>query len=63
MIKRFTQFLREVWAELKKITWPSRPELTESTFVVIVSVFVMTIFIGLVDQVFNILLRLFATSI
>ncbi len=62
-MKRVTEFLREVAAELKKVTWPSRPELAESTFVVIVSVFVVTIFIGLVDQVFNYLLRLFATSI
>jgi preprotein translocase subunit SecE len=63
MMQRLTQFLREVGAELKKITWPSRPELMESTVVVIVSVFIMTIFIGVVDQVFNALLRLFATSI
>ena len=63
MMQRMTQFLREVWAELKKITWPSRPELMESTVVVIVSVFLVTIFIGIVDQIFNVLLRLFATSV
>lgn len=62
-MKRVTEFLREVMAEIKKVTWPSRPELVESTFVVIVSVFAVTIFIGVVDQVFNLLLRLFATSI
>ncbi len=62
-MKRVTEFLREVMAEIKKVTWPSRPELVESTFVVIVSVFAVTIFIGAVDWVFNLLLRLFATSI
>lgn len=62
-MQRVTQFLREVWAEIKKVTWPTRPEIMESTFVVIISVFAVTIFIGVVDQVFNFLLRLFATSV
>ena len=62
-MQRLITFLKEVRAELGKITWPTRSELVESTFVVIVSVIAISIFIGAVDQVFNYLLRLFATNV
>ncbi len=58
-MNRLMEFLREVWAEIGKITWPTRQELWESTWVVIASVIVLTVFIGAVDQVFNYLLRQF----
>ena len=56
-MQRFVEFLKEVRVELSKISWPTREELRESTIVVIVSVIVITVFIGLVDQVFNFLWR------
>ncbi len=58
MFERFMEFLKESRAELGKITWPTRDELRESTWVVIVSAIAITVFIGLVDQVFNYLLKL-----
>ena len=36
------QFLSEVRAELKKVAWPTRPEVVNSTLVVLVAVTVMT---------------------
>jgi len=57
-MQRFVEFLKEVRVELSKISWPTREELRESTVVVIVSVIVMTVFIGAVDQVFNWMWRL-----
>jgi preprotein translocase subunit SecE len=42
-------FLNEVKSETKKITWPKPEELKESTTVVIVAVFVITVFISIVD--------------
>jgi len=56
-MQRFVEFLKEVRVELSKISWPTREELRESTIVVIVSVFVITVFIGAVDQVFNFVWR------
>jgi preprotein translocase subunit SecE len=53
MIEKFRQFLIETKGELGKITWPTREELRESTIVVIATVFVITMFIGVVDQFFN----------
>jgi preprotein translocase subunit SecE len=40
----------EVAAELGKVTWPSRDEVVNSTFVVIVTTFVATIFFALMDR-------------
>jgi preprotein translocase subunit SecE len=43
------QFLREVRAELKKVTWPSRKQTIGSTVVVIVVVMIISFFLGIVD--------------
>jgi preprotein translocase SecE subunit len=39
---------------MSKVSWPSRRELRDSTLVVIVMVFVVAIFIGIVDRVLTI---------
>jgi preprotein translocase subunit SecE len=44
-----TTFLQEVQAETKKVTWPSRKDVIGSTLVVIVAVFVIAGFLGIVD--------------
>ena len=62
-MQRFMEFLKEARAELGKVTWPTRKELYESTILVIVSVILITIFIGAVDFVFNQALQLFAQNI
>ncbi len=43
------QFLREVKTELKKVTWPSRKDTLSGTLVVLVAVFIIAIFLGIVD--------------
>ncbi len=43
------QFLREVKTELKKVTWPSRKDTLAGTLVVLVAVFIIAIFLGVVD--------------
>ena len=45
------RFLREVRGEVRKVTWPGREEVIGSTLVVIVSVGLMSVFLGLVDLV------------
>ena len=46
------EFVTEVWAELKKSSWPTRKELVDSTIVVIVTILVLGIFVALADLVF-----------
>ncbi|HTS19977.1 MAG TPA: preprotein translocase subunit SecE [Verrucomicrobiae bacterium] len=45
-------FVLEVWTELKKCSWPTRKELTDSTLVVIVTIVVLGVFVALADLVF-----------
>lgn len=43
------QFFRDVRSELRKVTFPSRKETVASTIVVITVVFVVSIYLGMVD--------------
>ncbi len=47
--EQIVRFLKEVRTELKKVNWPARKEVVGSTIVVIVSVFILSFFLGLVD--------------
>ena len=51
------QFLREVKQELKKVTWPSRKDTLSGTAVVLVAVFVIAFFLGIVDSGLSSLVR------
>ena len=42
-------FLKEVKAELSKVSWSTRQELIGSTFVTIVVTFLVGIYIGIID--------------
>ncbi|MBI5167201.1 MAG: preprotein translocase subunit SecE [candidate division NC10 bacterium] len=47
--EKLDRFLKEVRSELKKVTWPQKKEIIGSTVVVIISVFIVAFFLGLVD--------------
>lgn len=46
------QFLREVRQELRKVTWPTRTELVQSTLMVLVILLALTGIIYIMDLVF-----------
>ena len=52
-IKNWTQngkqFYADVRSEMKKVSWPSRQEVTGTTIVVVVAVFFFGFYLGLVD--------------
>jgi preprotein translocase subunit SecE len=49
VIARAQEFFREVLLEFRRVTWPSRTELVNSTVVVIVVTLVLAFFLGAVD--------------
>jgi len=51
-------FLGDVVLEMKKTSWPSKQELTESTGLVIVFIFMLAAFVGAADWLFQKLLTL-----
>jgi preprotein translocase subunit SecE len=57
MIEKIKRFFGETRVEMRKVTWPTRDELKESTKIVIVATFVVTIFIGVVDEILTLLVR------
>jgi preprotein translocase subunit SecE len=61
MFEKIKKFLKEVKVELTKVTWPTPSELRATTTVVIITSFIMAVFIGIVDlalaQIIGVLLR------
>ena len=51
IIQNVTQFLKDAKVELKKVTWPTPKQTLASTAVVIIIVFIVSIYLGIVDFV------------
>ena len=49
---------KDMWAELKKVTCPSKKELIRQSVVVVVFVLILTIVVGLMDAGLSALLKL-----
>lgn len=49
MFNRIKEFFKEVKSEVKKVVYPSKDELVGSTWVVIIAVVVVSLFLGVVD--------------
>ena len=47
--RTFIAFARESWDEAKRVVWPSRKETMQTTLVVFAFVFIMAIFLWMVD--------------
>jgi preprotein translocase subunit SecE len=47
------QFLREVRGELRKVAWPTRPEVINYSIIVLITVVVLTTYIATLDFVFG----------
>ena len=48
-IQSITQFLKEAKVELKKVVWPTPKQTMASTAVVIIIVFIVSIYLGIID--------------
>ena len=51
------EFVKEVKVEATKVSWPTRIELRDSTIVVIVAVLLVSVFVGAVDYVLQLGVR------
>jgi preprotein translocase subunit SecE len=52
------KFTRDVRGELRRVTWPDRDQLRQSTAVVLIIVLVLAVYVAAVDFVFQSLVRL-----
>lgn len=58
VVERMTSFTSSVWAESKKVTWPSREELKDSTTVVIIATIIIMLYLFVIDRILTVLLGL-----
>ncbi|MBU1076165.1 MAG: preprotein translocase subunit SecE [Spirochaetes bacterium] len=49
-MKKLLEFIKLSIAELKKVSWPDKEEVKSSTYVVLVTVIIISVFLGLVDK-------------
>jgi preprotein translocase SecE subunit len=59
-VKRFRQFIKESWSELKKVSWPNRLQVRNLTILVFVISFVVGVYITVADVFFDLVIGLIA---
>ena len=63
-MNKISKFLKDVGAELQKVTWPSKQEIIGSTWVTIIVSVIVALFIGVVDQALTAIIKvIFDTGI
>ena len=58
MVNKVRTFIQEVRAEMQKVTWSTREELVGSTTVVLMTMLILSLFIGAADLFFSSILRI-----
>ena len=61
-MKRIRQFIKESWSELKKVSWPTRPQVRNLTVLVFIVSAVIGAFIAAWDFVFTEVVRIITPS-
>ena len=56
--KGIVKFFKDLKAEAKRITWPSKKDIKKATIAVVSFSFIFVIFVGLLDYGFNNLYKL-----
>lgn len=58
MIKKSKEFIEDVRSEMKKVSWPERDQLLNSTYVVIVISLIFTLIIFAADWIVSTIVNL-----
>jgi preprotein translocase subunit SecE len=58
MKEKIITFFNDVLKEMRKVTWPTREELRESTMVVLATTVLFSLFVFVVDWIMTTLLNL-----
>lgn len=56
-IEKIKEFYSEARSELKKVTWPTRQQTFSATWVVILMIIVIAVFLGVVDLALSSLIK------
>ena len=51
VFQRLAKYLKDVRSEIKRVVWPTRSEVVNSSLVVLVMLTLMTVFVSIVDGI------------
>ncbi|TAL67910.1 MAG: preprotein translocase subunit SecE [Bacteroidetes bacterium] len=57
MIGKIKEFANDVVKEMKKVSWPSKEQLKESTIVVIITTIIITLIVLGIDKVMDLVIK------
>ena len=63
MANKFTNYFKDIKLEMLKVSWPSRDELMGSTVIVIVSLTILSVFIGICDVLLSKIVNIIMTTL
>lgn len=63
MANKATQFVKDVKAEMVKVSWPTKNELIGSTIIVLISLAILSAFIGVCDLILSTVVNLIMTRL
>lgn len=52
ILQKIAKYFKEVYGELKRVSWPTKKDLISYTIAVVVFVVLMSVIVGLLDLVF-----------
>ncbi len=53
MKTKIVNFFLDIVKEMRKVTWPKREELKDSTMVVIITSLIFAVFVFIIDKILN----------
>lgn len=63
MSNKIAAFLKDVKLEMMKVSWSTRAELVDSTIVVLVSLAMLSVFIGICDLILSKIINIIMTKV
>jgi preprotein translocase subunit SecE len=57
MVANIKKYFNEIVGEMKKVSWPTKVQLRESTIVVIVMTGIITLFTFVIDEIMTVVIK------
>ena len=57
--QKINLFFKEVWVEMKRVSWLSQKDVTRYTLIVLAVIFVAALFLGGLDYIFTSVIKMF----
>jgi preprotein translocase subunit SecE len=61
-LKRLARYFNDVKAEMRRVVWPSRPEVINSSWIVVVTLAIFIVLIFGLDYISSAVVRFLATA-